>query len=219
MDPFGAALVFHGMVVFVQEGRFRQLLAKTCAALFLGWRVYALILPFIALGLGGEAIALLRAAVSSNEKAGIHRARARRQSRSFAADTPLSPRRSRARQDHNGGLLRHSRDGGEKARHRLPAPLPYAARPHEEELLHVGDLLGRRRGRGRLRPSRRGFHDQTLSVRELEPSHAGQSLRLPVRKRVSAGICAARSGGCSNRPSRRRARLGTSISKTARSAT
>ena len=33
MDVFGAALVFHGMTVFVQEGRFRQLLVKTCAAL------------------------------------------------------------------------------------------------------------------------------------------------------------------------------------------
>ena len=36
MDVFGAALVFHGMVVFVQEGRFRQLLVKTFAALLLG---------------------------------------------------------------------------------------------------------------------------------------------------------------------------------------
>ena len=68
MDLFGAALVFHGMVVFVQEGRFRQLLLKTCAALLLGWHGYALLMPFIVLGFGGEALALLRAAVSSNEK-------------------------------------------------------------------------------------------------------------------------------------------------------
>ena len=68
MDMFGAGLVFHGMVAFVQEGRFRQLLIKTCAALLLGWHVYALLLPFIFLGFGGEAIALIRAAVSSNEK-------------------------------------------------------------------------------------------------------------------------------------------------------
>ena len=47
MDLFGAALVFHGMVAFVQDGRFRQLAVKTCAALLLGWHVYALILPFI----------------------------------------------------------------------------------------------------------------------------------------------------------------------------
>ena len=69
MDLFGAALTFHGMTVFVQEGRFRQLLLKTCAALLLGWHVYALLLPFIAIGFGGAAIALLRAAVSSGEKA------------------------------------------------------------------------------------------------------------------------------------------------------
>ena len=60
MDLFGVALVFHGMVVFAQDGRFRQLLVKTCAALLLGWHVYALLLPFIALGFGGEAVARLR---------------------------------------------------------------------------------------------------------------------------------------------------------------
>ena len=60
MDMFGAALVFHGMVVFAQDGRFGQLLIKTAAALLLGWHVYALLLPFIALGFGGEARAMLR---------------------------------------------------------------------------------------------------------------------------------------------------------------
>ena len=69
MDMFGAALAFHGMVVFAQEGRFRQLLVKVCVALLLGWRVYALLMPFIALGLGGEALGLLRAALASSEKA------------------------------------------------------------------------------------------------------------------------------------------------------
>ena len=69
MDLFGAALVFHGMVVFIQDGRFRQLLVKTCAALLLGWHVYALLLPFIALGFGGEAVALSRSALASGEKA------------------------------------------------------------------------------------------------------------------------------------------------------
>ena len=76
LDLFGAALVFHGMTVFIQEGRFPQLLVKTCAALLLGWHVYALLLPFIALGLGGEAVSLLRSAVSSNGRAGVHQARA-----------------------------------------------------------------------------------------------------------------------------------------------
>ncbi len=58
IDLFAVMVVFHGMVVFVQEGRFRQLLIKACAALLLGWHVYALLLPFIAFGLARE---LLRA--------------------------------------------------------------------------------------------------------------------------------------------------------------
>ena len=61
MELFGVMLVFHGMVLFVQEGRFRQLLVKVCAALLLGWHVYALIMPFIALGFAGESFALVRA--------------------------------------------------------------------------------------------------------------------------------------------------------------
>ena len=56
VDLFAVMLAFHGMVVFVQEERFPQLLAKTGAALFLGWHVYAFLLPFILLGLGGEAV-------------------------------------------------------------------------------------------------------------------------------------------------------------------
>ena len=52
----GVMLAFHGMVVFVQEGRFRQLLVKTCAALLLGWQVYALLLPFIVFGLARELV-------------------------------------------------------------------------------------------------------------------------------------------------------------------
>ena len=75
MDVFGAGMAFHGMVAFVQEGRFRQLLVKTCAALLLGWHVYALLLPFIFLGFGGEAFALIRSARASKEKAGVSWAR------------------------------------------------------------------------------------------------------------------------------------------------
>ena len=48
VDLFAVMLVFHALTIFVQEGRFRQLLAKTCIALLLGWHVYALLLPFIA---------------------------------------------------------------------------------------------------------------------------------------------------------------------------
>ena len=48
---FGVMLTFHGMVVFVQEGRFRQLLVKACLALLLGWQVLGLLFPFVVLGL------------------------------------------------------------------------------------------------------------------------------------------------------------------------
>ncbi len=51
LSLFGVLLTFHGMVLFVQEGRFRQLLVKACIALLLGWHVYALLLPFIVLGI------------------------------------------------------------------------------------------------------------------------------------------------------------------------
>ena len=54
IDLFAVMMVFHGMALFEQERRFRQLLLKTCAALLLGWHVYALLLPFIAFGLMRE---------------------------------------------------------------------------------------------------------------------------------------------------------------------
>ena len=57
---FGVMLTFHGMVVFAQERRFSQLLLKSCAALLLGWHVYALLLPFIIIGISAELIAALR---------------------------------------------------------------------------------------------------------------------------------------------------------------
>ena len=66
MDLFAVLLVFHGMTVFMQEGRFGQLLAKTCLALLIGWHVYALLLPFIIFGLGGETIRVLRGGMSGN---------------------------------------------------------------------------------------------------------------------------------------------------------
>ena len=53
---FAVMLSFHGMVVFVQEGHFRQLLGKTCLALLLSWKVYALLLPFIGFGLIKELV-------------------------------------------------------------------------------------------------------------------------------------------------------------------
>lgn len=60
MDIFGVMLTFHGMAVFAQDGRFRQLVLKACAALLVGWHVYALILAFIVFGLAGEVVARLR---------------------------------------------------------------------------------------------------------------------------------------------------------------
>ena len=54
IDLFAVLLTFHGMVVFAQEGRFRQLLAKTCGALLVGWHVYGLLPPFIVFGLASE---------------------------------------------------------------------------------------------------------------------------------------------------------------------
>ena len=56
MSMFAVLMVFHGMAIFEQEGRFLQLLLKACAALLLGWHVYALLLPFIAFGLIRELI-------------------------------------------------------------------------------------------------------------------------------------------------------------------
>lgn len=59
MDLLGVMLTLHGMVVFTQDrGRFRQLWIKSCAALLIGWHVYALLAPFVLLGLGGEVAAL-----------------------------------------------------------------------------------------------------------------------------------------------------------------
>ena len=54
LSLFGVLLTFHGMVLFVQQGRFRQLLVKACAALLLGWHVYAFLLSFIVLGMTNE---------------------------------------------------------------------------------------------------------------------------------------------------------------------
>ena len=51
---FGGFLLFHGMAVFCGEGRFRQLLVKTGAALLLGWGACLLLAPFVGLGLWAE---------------------------------------------------------------------------------------------------------------------------------------------------------------------
>ena len=51
---FGVLLTFHGVVVFLQDGRFRQLLVRACAALLLSWDVLALVAAFVVLGLARE---------------------------------------------------------------------------------------------------------------------------------------------------------------------
>ena len=51
LDLFGMMLAFHGMTLFEQEGRFRQLAVKACAGLLLGWHIYGLLLPFVIIGL------------------------------------------------------------------------------------------------------------------------------------------------------------------------
>ena len=53
---FGIMLTFHGMVIFMQDGRFRQLLVKSCVALLLCWPVMSLLLPFVVLGLAHEMV-------------------------------------------------------------------------------------------------------------------------------------------------------------------
>ena len=61
MDLFAVMLAFHGIACYCgprgpglapdAAPRFGQLLAKVCAALLLGWHVYALLAPFLGLGL------------------------------------------------------------------------------------------------------------------------------------------------------------------------
>ena len=70
MDIFAVMLTFHGMIIFMQEGRFRQLLIKTCAALLLGWHVYAFVAPFVLLGVGWD---VLRAHSSVSTEPIVHR--------------------------------------------------------------------------------------------------------------------------------------------------
>ena len=62
MGVFGIALTFHGMAVFVREGRVRQLALKAGAAVLLDWQALALLLPFAVFGAAGEALRAARIA-------------------------------------------------------------------------------------------------------------------------------------------------------------
>lgn len=53
-DLFGVMLTFHGLVVFAQQRRLPGLLAKIFVAVLIGWHVFALLLPFVVLGLAAE---------------------------------------------------------------------------------------------------------------------------------------------------------------------
>ena len=55
-DLFGCILTFHGMVIFAQKGRFKQLVIKSCLAMLIGWHVLALLLTFIILSLIKEIV-------------------------------------------------------------------------------------------------------------------------------------------------------------------
>ena len=62
---FGMMLTFHGMTVFAQEGRFRQLLIKAFASILIDWTVMALLLPFTAFGLAAAMLRAMREAGAS----------------------------------------------------------------------------------------------------------------------------------------------------------
>ena len=87
MGVFGMALTFHGMAVFVREGRVRQLALKSGAAALLDWQALALLLPFAAFGAAGAAIRAARAA--GGERA--------RKTAVFPAPTAMSAIASKAR--------------------------------------------------------------------------------------------------------------------------
>lgn len=53
---FGTILTFHAMIIFEQEGRYKQLVAKSCIAILLDWHVLSLLLAFITLGLARNAL-------------------------------------------------------------------------------------------------------------------------------------------------------------------
>ena len=53
---FGLLLTFHAIVVFGEDGRVTPLALKSCGALFLGFQVYGLLLPFVVLSCVGALI-------------------------------------------------------------------------------------------------------------------------------------------------------------------
>lgn len=70
IDLFAAMVAFHGVVIFVQEGRFRQLIIKACLAILLGWNVLGLLLSFIIFAMASD---LIRARSSASSLPLLHR--------------------------------------------------------------------------------------------------------------------------------------------------
>ena len=73
IDLFAVMATFHGMIIFVQEGRFCQLLVKTCIALLIGWHVLALLLPFVIIGLASEILRARSTAAASTHSSPLLR--------------------------------------------------------------------------------------------------------------------------------------------------
>ena len=55
---FGTILTFHAMIIFEQEGRYKQLVIKSCIAISLDWHVLSLLLAFITLSLARDALCI-----------------------------------------------------------------------------------------------------------------------------------------------------------------
>lgn len=55
IDLFFVVVIFHSMVIFLQEDRFQQLAIKSCFVLLFGWHIFGLLTTFIALGMAREA--------------------------------------------------------------------------------------------------------------------------------------------------------------------
>ena len=53
---FGTILTFHAMIIYEQEGRYKQLVIKSCIAILLDWHVLSLLLAFITLSLARDAL-------------------------------------------------------------------------------------------------------------------------------------------------------------------
>ena len=143
-DFFGVMLTFHGMVVFAQEGRFRQMIAKTCIALLLGWHVLALLLAFFIFGLVRDLLRARSAAATSPHPRYV---KLKHGHRGASQSIPAAGRSCAGVRPIRSNLqLRHGvrRAGRRDAANRV-AVLPIHAVAHQRRsrLLAPGPLFGR----------------------------------------------------------------------------